>query len=370
MKINLSNQDLVEVQALSDQKSLNMEAADLYNDFLNNHYDSIDERVINDQFIEREQSDSEAFYSAFLKILDLDPNDQELKKLEKNNQFNIVKELDPKSFLENPYIKHIHAPDFPLGKWEYEINRYNPYESFVFDETQVDDKNNYSEKTQLGFFPKEVSYLNLLENNEVWMSITPHEINTMAKPISNAKGKVLMFGLGLGYFSYMVANKPDVKSVTIIEKSESAIKLFEKAILPQFEHKEKIRIIKDDAFGYAKNKMANEQYDYSFFDIYHSPEEGLEDYLKMKKLEILNNKTTYDYWIEESILCLFRRYVLTLIEEQLDGLTDKDYVVVQNNDDKMMQRLFNCLNDYSLNSFADVKDLLSDSSLKKLALKA
>lgn len=367
MKINLSSQDLLKVQALSDQKALNMEAADLYNGFLADHYNDISEEVLENQTSVKRLSLEEAYYSAFLDILSINPDDSELKKLEENNSFNNIRSLNPDMFLNNPYLKNIRPPLNQSGKWKYVTNEYEAYEAFVYDETKVDKENNYAEKTQLGYFPKKVTYLNLLENNEVWMSITPHEINTMAEPIKRAKGKVVMFGLGLGYFAYMVSNKEEVSSLTIVEKSESAINLFKEDILPQFDHPEKIHVYKGDAFSYAKNKMPSESFTYSFFDIYHSPEEGLQSYFKMKKLEEYSPSTTYDYWIEESILCLLRRYVLTLIEEQLDGLDEKDYQVSETDEDKTMNRLYKVLKDYPLNSIVDVYTLLKDETLKGLA---
>ena len=31
------------------------------------------------------------------------------------------------------------------------------------------------------------------------------------------------------------------------------------------------------------------------------------------------------YWIERSILCMLRRQMLTIFEEQLEGFSEKDY---------------------------------------------
>lgn len=83
----------------------------------------------------------------------------------------------------------------------------------------------------------------------------PSEIETMRAPIEEATGRVVTFGLGLGYFAYMVSEKPDVTSLDIVERSEEAIALFERNILPQFPNKEKIRIIRSDAFGFLNENM-------------------------------------------------------------------------------------------------------------------
>ena len=39
------------------------------------------------------------------------------------------------------------------------------------------------------------------------MTITPDEIETMKEAVDQAFGNVLTFGLGLGYYAYMVSEK-------------------------------------------------------------------------------------------------------------------------------------------------------------------
>ena len=52
------------------------------------------------------------------------------------------------------------------------------------------------------------------------MSIIPNEIETMKEAIETVKGNVLVYGLGLGYFPYMISLKNDVNKITIIEKED------------------------------------------------------------------------------------------------------------------------------------------------------
>lgn len=154
---------------------------------------------------------------------------------------------------------------------------------------------------QIGFFDTEFTFPVVLENNREWMLITPNEIETMEEAVNEAKGRVLTYGLGLGYYAYMASQKQQVSSLTIVERDENVINLFEKYILPQFENKDKISIINEDAFKYAKNQMNKDNYDFVFVDIWHDPSDGVDMYLKMKKLESENIK--YMYWIEKTILC-------------------------------------------------------------------
>lgn len=120
----------------------------------------------------------------------------------------------------------------------------------------------------------------------------------MKKPISEATGNVLTYGLGLGYYAYMVSMKDNVESVTIVEKDKEIIDLFTRYILPQFKNKSKIKIINDDAFNYFKKDI---YYDYVFVDIWHDPSDGIDLYLKFKSLEKDNIK--YSYWIEDTLKC-------------------------------------------------------------------
>ena len=55
------------------------------------------------------------------------------------------------------------------------------------------------------------------------MSTIPHEINTMKKDIDIVKNNVLVLGLGIGYFSYLISNKASVKNITILENDEEII---------------------------------------------------------------------------------------------------------------------------------------------------
>ena len=50
---------------------------------------------------------------------------------------------------------------------------------------------------------------------------------------------------------YMVSEKENVETVTVVDTNEDVIRLFKKYILPQFKNAHKIKIIAADAFEYA-----------------------------------------------------------------------------------------------------------------------
>ena len=206
--------------------------------------------------------------------------------------------LNFEDFMTNPYYKNIHLEFKKDKNWEIKKTKYKPYELFVQDDFIVKDNKMIP---NLGFFNKPFYYLAVYQNQHLWMSITPNEINTMKDPIQKSFGRVITFGLGLGYFAYMCSMKQSVQSVTIIEKDATIISLFKKMILPQFLFKEKITIIQADAIDYLSTQMAIDQYDFAFIDIYHDVSDGKEVYLKIKKYESMYKKTQFEYWIEKTI---------------------------------------------------------------------
>ena len=57
----------------------------------------------------------------------------------------------------------------------------------------------------------------------VWMSVTPNEMLSQRSGIQRASGRVLIGGLGLGWFLRKVCAKPMVEEVIIIEKSRDML---------------------------------------------------------------------------------------------------------------------------------------------------
>lgn len=215
-------------------------------------------------------------------------------------------------FMKNPYFKNIKVPAGKKGNFELVYNTYYPYE-LLSQNTPKRLKGATINIPCIGCFDKEVKFPCILEDGHMWMSITPIETTTMQEPISHAKGKVLTLGCGLGYFAYMASLKDDVDSVTIIEKEQDVIDLFEENILPQFETKDKIKVIKADAFEYLET-LEDGTYDYLFADIWDSALD-VEPYLKVKQLTKKYRKTKCGYWIEDALILALSRFVYIEIME-------------------------------------------------------
>lgn len=159
---------------------------------------------------------------------------------------------------------------------------------------------------QIGFFSESYPFPAVLENGREWMTLQPNEMVTTTPAVMAAHGRVLTFGLGLGYFAYHAAEKEDVSSVTVVDASADVIDLFRTHILPQFPHKEKIHLVHEDAFAFADTKMAG-NFDFVFADIWHDAGDGKELYLRMKTYEEKHPDITFTYWLEETIRCYLNK---------------------------------------------------------------
>lgn len=361
MKI-INNHKLNErINQLMRQLELNQEASDLYNIYLTDRYNYIDKKMIDD--IKSDGSDLEdAFYQSFLNVLEINDPD-ELAAIESSCQFSKVYKLNPDDYLSDPYIKNIHPHISIKGEWEIKYNFYEPFEGFIFDSLKTG--KNYAEISSLGFFTENFPYLEVLHNNEVFMLITPHEINTMKNAITMSKGKVLALGLGLGYFPYRAALKSDVTEVIVIEKEQAVIDLFNEKIAPQMQT-DKIKVIKADAFEYLSSLKDNSEFNYIFFDIYHSAEEALPLYIKAKKYADRLSSSTFSYWIETDILCLIRRYLLTLINESLMGFDDTNYQTDETEEDRLINLFYQATKDVVITNEDQLMFFLSDENIKRI----
>lgn len=195
MKINLSKQDLKEFAKYLQALDTNIEEGDYFNDVLSS----------------------------------ASPVSKQKEPFE-------IKELSVKEYIDNPYYKIVKPSKAKEGNIHLCYDNYKKNQGFVYDEIVLGEF--AREKTPFGYFNEDFHFLTLNEKGTTWMSVTPHEINTMKDDIAKAYGNVVTLGLGLGYYPFMVSNKSIVKHVTIIENNQDIINIFNKHILP-FSHAKK-----------------------------------------------------------------------------------------------------------------------------------
>ena len=65
------------------------------------------------------------------------------------------------------------------------------------------------------------------EKWEVWMSLTPHEVESQELGYRYAFGNVVIMGLGMGWIAANAALNPEVTAVTVVEQDPDVISLFQ-----------------------------------------------------------------------------------------------------------------------------------------------
>jgi len=275
------------------------------------------------------------------------------------------KELSPKVYRANPYARLLKGVRGKKGDSSLGEKRYRPYEAFLYDEVRGDPEGAYREISPFGYFKEGFSCPAISSGGTVWMSLIPHEIHTMRKPIEEAHGRVLCLGLGLGYYPYMVGEKKEVSSVDVVEWDKDVLGLFSSEIFPRFPHSEKYRFLEGDAFSFLKKQAKEGDYDFIFADLWHNAEDGLPLYLALKKLEGEKN-LSMSYWIEESILTYLRRFVVLLLQEAEEGKGEEDYPHGEFLDETM-RGLYLLSKETALRTKEDIRLFLSDANLRGLA---
>lgn len=268
--------------------------------YLNLAPDFIDENMINEITGGGDFGIEYAFASLVASACGLNVYDDPVdKKFFRDYVLPMVKRLDTKPYENDPYYQNVRFPEGNQGNWTFENRICRAYEAFVYDDPVVMDDGRVI--PQIGFFTKDYSYPAVLEKGREWMTLMPNETNTTRPAVDAAHGKVLTYGLGLGYFAYMAARKSEVSEVMVVERSPDAIALFKKHILPQFECRDKINVVMSDAFEFAGKQMGKGGFDVVFTDLWHDPSDGVELYKKMKKFERQLPDAKFIYWIEKTL---------------------------------------------------------------------
>ncbi len=325
----LSYGDKIKIDRLCDTFRRNFRITGLYSVYLERFPDIINEKIISELCGDGSIAPIDAIPALLGEIFGLDTdNSSEDRILMRDYIIPSVRILDAKKYTENPYYKNIKLPDVKIGAWEFRNEIYPAYRGVICDDMQI--CADFTEIPPLGFFTSDFAFPAVLEDGNEWMTLTPVDLDTCEEAIREAHGRVVTFGLGLGYYAYMASLKDTVESVTVIEKSPSVIELFNRYILPQFSHPEKVRIINEDAFEYAETKMGQEHYDLAFVDTWRDASDGAPMLRRMKMLEKHSPSTKFLYWIERFLLSRLRAEKFVEIREAYQsGSLEKDYAAVK-----------------------------------------
>ena len=131
----------------------------------------------------------------------------------------------------------------------------------------------------------EGEYVRLFVNGSLAMSNTDMGVRTDRGFMLDAHGDVLIGGLGIGGIVFCIQDKPEVNSITVLEKSQDVIDL----IMSQQTFNEKVKIICADVFEWKP--MPDYRYDCIYMDIWNTI--SRDEYEQMKTL-----KRRYGRWLK------------------------------------------------------------------------
>jgi hypothetical protein len=364
MKINQEIYINEKIKDLVITNTFNIGLAHQMIDFIQNKPPFIKKTQLVKKINDNHLSDNEAYQALLLSKFQKDPILKQHPALLSSSINPYVFQLDPQSYISNPFYQRVKPVPIIQGKWRLGYETYLPFQGVLTGDVISIQTHHYLDATPIGYFSEPFYYLVIKQQEITWMSVTPFEINTMKPVIDKMNGKVVTLGLGLGYFASMVALKPQVSEVLVIEKDKQVIQLFLTHIYPHLENKEKIKIHHQDAYDYLKTNA--HEFDHLFVDIHHTAEDGLPMYIRMKKLEKLSRSGKWHYWLESSILALFRRYMIIFLQEQLLSFDERKYQSPTTLEDYLYQGLFKVNQDVVISSLIDLESWLSNASIQSM----
>ena len=305
------------LKKLENVFDMNFKVTRLYAEYLERFPELISEEMIKSLTADGDISEVEAVRAILQEAFALDYENKNDRRIIKEYLYPSVRIMDPKRYTENKYYKNIKIKNVKEDNWELKELAYEPWRAVIANDMII--KDDFTEIPPLGFFPERFTYPAVLEDGNEWMTLTPVDLDTCDEAIERSRGKVLTFGLGLGYYAYMASEKDCVTSVTVVERSPKVIKLFEKYILPQFPNKDKIKIVNEDAFLYAENSMGKENFDFAFVDIWRDASDGSPIYKRMKPLEKLAPNTEFCYWIENFLVSRLRALEFVKVFDEIES---------------------------------------------------
>ncbi len=292
----MNERDKIKFERLINTVRRNFRITRIYAEYLNRYPELITAEMVDTLTADGEISREVAISAILSTSLGLEFDNDEDRRILMDYFTPSIRILDKTKYENNPYYKNIHLEDLKDGNWEIKWEEYKPYQAVICDDIIIED--DFREIPPLGFFPEGFRFPAILEGGNEWMTLTPVDLDTCEEAIVAAHGKVVTFGLGLGYYAYMASEKAEVESVTVVELSEDVIRLFKTHILPQMPNRHKIKIVNADAFEYAEKIMPSEDFDLAFVDTWRDASDGAPMYKKMKALEGYSPKTKFLYWVE------------------------------------------------------------------------
>lgn len=236
-----------------------------------------------------------------------------------------IEKLKKEDIMTNPYLSNIKVPrvssnDFHLSNKRIIRPGYiTKYKCKSRDLKTLQQKNSYFTCDDSLRFPSLIEG----DSNTCWMTVEPFEIESFRPFIEEASGNILLIGCGLGYAAYMLSEKENVNSVTIIDNNQDVLDLFTNHLLPQFKNKNKINTIQGDGIKYLKENDLS-IYNYVNVDIWYDTVDMIYPYLRCLEIEKANPEVNFSYWLEEELKEQIQKTIIAAIAN--DGVPEKQKV--------------------------------------------
>lgn len=244
-------------------------------------------------------SPNEALLNLLAARLSLDIADPADARLIRECLPRMVRQHDPAIYEADAYFQAVKPAIGATTGVDLVYEHIKPMELFVADDFIRDEAGRILPR--LGWFDRAFDFPAIREDEQVWMTVTPNEINTIQPAVRESRGRVLTYGLGLGYYAFHCLTKQEVESVTVVEKNPAVIEVFRKHLLPFFPRQKDLHIVQADAFDYAANVMPHEGFNTVFTDLWRDVMDGVPLYQRMTALETPGPR--YLYWMEQTLRC-------------------------------------------------------------------
>jgi len=158
------------------------------------------------------------------------------------------------------YLTPLSIPDGSSG--EYSIRRFSYPAGHVFELAHLEHRILGRQESGKVSWPHATYWHELNQGGVRWMLDTPHEQAQHYKSLHGFRGDVLVAGLGIGFAASVLAMRPEVNSVTVVEVSKDVIRL----VAPHVREPHKIKVVNNDAMAFLRDQKCH--FDFAFFDIW------------------------------------------------------------------------------------------------------
>jgi spermidine synthase len=127
---------------------------------------------------------------------------------------------------------------------------------------------------------------NIYGETQVWMSLTPMEVMSQKSGLDFAQGRTLIGGLGLGWLTSKVLEKPEVSQVVQIELDPHVLEFFGRPL--SYLYPDKLDLVEANVWEFLEN-TALEQFDTILLDIWPRYNDARRDQ-NLKELRKLHSR--------------------------------------------------------------------------------